>query len=165
MQTHRSVDVVIAFGREEKKFDRAGRLPPLISDDRLHHISLGLLVFGQHGGGSVSCFQPFACVIEELLISDEVPAGLLVLKLDFDKVLLVAEVKNCPFESRLDQAFDRPGLAALDHCLFNDLSAGVADHFRDLFLSFGPMKAEGRADLLRIGRLNVCKAKQSGHKP
>jgi hypothetical protein len=32
-------------------------------------------------------------------------------------------------------------------------------------LSFGPMKAEGRADLLRIGRLNVCKAKQSGHKP
>src|SRR3984957_12596322 len=142
MKTHRSVDVVIAFGREEKKFDRAGRLPPLISDNRLHHISLGLLVFGQHGGGSVSGFRPFACVIKELLISDEVPAGLLVLKLDFDKVLLVAEVKNCPLESRLDEAFDSPGLAALDHCFSNDLGTGAGDRLGNLFLSFGPMKAE-----------------------
>ena len=165
MKADRSIDVVVAFSREEKKLDTSGRLLPLVSDDRLHNVSLRLLVLGQHRGGSIPGFQPLACAVEEFLISDEVPVGMLVLEFDFYKALLDAEVKNCALEGRLDQSFDRPGFTALDNSLVNDSGAGAIDDFRNLLLSFVPMKTERRVDLLGESRRSFRKAEQSGHKP
>jgi len=165
MEAYRSVDVVVAFGRKEKKLDAPGRLLPFVADNCLHHISLRLLVLGQHGCGSVPVFQPLACVVEKFLVGDEVPIRLLVLKFDFHKVFIVTEINNCPLESGLDEAFDRPGLAALDHGFVNDPGAGAADGFHNLLGSFGPMKAEGGTDLFRMRRFGGRKAEKSGPKP
>src|ERR1700693_5889916 len=165
VKAHGSVDVVVAFGGEEKKLDTAGTLLPLVSDNRLHNISLRFLVLGQNRCGSVAGFQSLACVIEKFLISDEIPVGMLVLEFDFHKVLLTAEVNNSPLESRLDHAFDRPGLAALHSGLVNDTCAGAIEGSGNFLWPFGPTEAEGRNDLFRMSRLSVPQAEQSGHKP
>ena len=113
MEADRPIDVVVAFGGEEKKLDTAGRLLPLVSDDCLHNVALRFLFLGQHGRGAIPGLQQLACTTEEFLIGDEIPVGMLILEFDFHKLLVAAEIDNRPLKGGLHQAFDRPGLAAL----------------------------------------------------
>jgi hypothetical protein len=56
MEADRPIHIVIAFSGEEEKLDTARRFLPLVSDNRLHDISLWFFVLGQNGGGSVAGF-------------------------------------------------------------------------------------------------------------
>jgi hypothetical protein len=165
MEADGSVNLAISFRGEEKKLDAAGGLLPLVADNRLHDISFRLFVFGQNGRRPVEGFQTLASVVEKLFVGYEVPLWLLILELNFDEVLLAAEVKNRPFEGRLDEAFDSPGLSALDCRFVNDMRPGMVNDLGNLLLSFCPAKSERRWNLLGTGWECACQAQQTGHKP
>ncbi len=129
MQADRSIHVTVPFSRKEKKLDSAGGFLPLVADNRLHDISLWFLVFGQDGGRSVPGFQRLTGVVEEILIRDQVPVGMLVLEFDFHEFLLAVEVSNDSLEGRLDKALNSPGLASLSDRLVHDAPSGVRDGF------------------------------------
>src|SRR5437899_395020 len=85
---------------------------------------------------------------------------MLILKLDFDEILLGAEVNDCPLKRGLDQSLDRPGFPALNRFLVNDPGASPVDDLFNLLLSFSPVKSEGRVDMFSIVRLSVRDAEQ-----
>src|SRR3981081_2201002 len=98
MQADGTINVVIPLGRIEKKLDAAGWLLPLVSDDRLHHVSFRLFIACEDGRGTIPGLKPFTGTIEELLIGDKVPFGMLILQLDLNKGLFITEIQNRSFQ-------------------------------------------------------------------
>ena len=127
MKAHRPVHVGVSFRRIKEKLDAAAWLLPLISDDGFHYVTLRFFISGQNGGRPVLRFKFLPGAVQEIFISNQIPIRPLVLKLYFDQGFLGPEIDDGPFEARLDQAFDRPRVSAVDLVPANDVRLSFGD--------------------------------------
>ena len=164
MNADGSVNLIVAFGRKEEQLDTASLLLPLVADKRLHDVSFWLFIASKHCRRPVPRFQPLPSAVQEFFVRNEIPIGMLILKLDFHERLFLAKVKDRSFEGRLDQPFDGPSIASLYSGLVNDSGAGTVENPRYFFLAFGPIESERRVHL-RINFLTVRKTEDTGDHP
>ncbi len=163
MYAYVAIDVAVPLGGVKKDLDAAAWQLPLITNQRYHHVSLGLLVSGQYDRRAVLGLQAFARAIQKLLVSEQIPLRMLVLKFDLYERLARSKVKDGPPQSRLLEPFNGPGVPAKNHITARDPGSRFLDQFRDVLLSLVPVQAERRIDpvkLLSKAHLNRTKEKE-----
>src|SRR5208282_4459429 len=78
MQADGAIDIAVPLCGIEKQLDTAPLRLPLVSDNCLHYVTLGLLVFDEDSRRAVARFECLAGAVEELFISHEIPLRTLV---------------------------------------------------------------------------------------
>src|SRR5262245_17631064 len=164
MHADGSINVLVAFRGKEKQAQTAGLLLPLISDYRLHHISLGLFIPCQDCWRSVFFFQTLSSTIEKFLVRNQIPVGIFILQFNLNQAPFASKVKEGPFKCRLDKPLDGPGISALNILLCGDPSTRLCEHPCNFLLAFGPTKAKRRTNL-RILLLADRECEKAARKP
>src|SRR5947207_9497725 len=139
-------DELVALGGEIEKLQHRPADDPLVADQRLDHVRVGIAGTGDEFAGPEFGVEVAPDFAHPVVIALNSPVRVFVLQLDLDQET-VAEDEERPPESRLDQAFDGPDFALLfslageDFCLRAD---------EDLFQSchrIVPMKSERRRNI------------------
>ena len=152
MDADGAVGLGAGLGGEIEELDGGVVLVPLVADEGLHDVALGLAGAGDELAGAEFLLDAAADLGHEIVIFRDVPVGALVLELDLDQ-LAVAEVEDGAAKALLDEALDGPCLAAGDIVTVHDVGLCAPEEAFEAVRGFAPLEAEGRVDLL--GRLGI----------
>ena len=120
MDADGAVGLGAGLGGEIEELDGGVVLVPLVADEGLHDVALGLAGAGDELAGAEFLLDAAADLGHEIVIFRDVPVGALVLELDLDQ-LAVAEVEDGAAKDLLDEALDGPCLAAGDIVTVHDV--------------------------------------------